>query len=193
MEPENLKDTIARLISEEILIVPYDDRWRLFFQQEAEYLRSTLPSNIIKRIEHFGSTAIPGLPSKPIIDILVEVSSLEEVKHSIAPLLESTGYEYLWRPEFDDISSRFYAWFIKRNSQGKRTHHIHMVEANSTLWERLLFRDYLRTHPEDTNQYAELKRQLASEFQNDRIGYTAAKTTFIQSIMDKARHHYAKT
>src|SRR5262249_34113995 len=109
-------------------------------------------------------------------------------KQVIAPLLESRGYDYFWRT---DVSPP-YAWFIKRDEGGRRTHHIHMVEADSKLWERLLFRDYLREFPIEARRYDELKRRLAREHASDRIAYTDGKTSFVVSMTDEARRYYAR-
>jgi GrpB-like predicted nucleotidyltransferase (UPF0157 family) len=187
---EKLKKRIAELVKEEISIVPYDKGWIKMFNDEAGYLKEILPSEIVKRIEHFGSTAVKGLSAKPIIDILVEVSSSEETKKLIVPLLEAKGYEQFWRPSFGDDGPPYYHWFIKRNSKGYRTHHIHMVEAGSELWDRLFFRDYLRQFPEERKRYDELKRKLSNEYPADRIKYTEEKSSFIISITKKAKKYY---
>src|ERR1051325_8673290 len=131
------------------------------FRQEAEHLRACLPSLLIRRIEHFGSTAVPGLAAKPIVDMLVEVTSLEQARWRIPPILEGRGYDYFWRPSKGDTTPPFYAWFIKRDSNGKRTHHIHMVEAHFEHWERLLFRDYLIEHPTVAHEYSVIKMAFA--------------------------------
>jgi len=119
--------------------------------------------------QHFGSTAVPGLAAKPIVDILVEVADLEETKTRIAPVLEAQGYDYFWRPSSGDSTPPFYAWFIKRGGGGARTHHIHMVEAHFEHWDRLLFRDYLIQHPEVAREYAELKLRLCERHDRDRV------------------------
>ena len=137
-------------------------------------------------IEHFGSTAVPGLSAKPIVDMLIEVSSLKEAKKEIVPVLKSFGYDYFWRPEID--RPPMYAWFIKRNLTGNRTHHLHMVEASSKLWDGLYFRDYLREHPKIAPQYGKLKTELSKKFPNDREAYTKAKTEFVFSITEKAKN-----
>ncbi len=149
-----------------------------------------LPQPLIKRIEHFGSTAVPGLPAKPIIDMLVEVSSLREVKLVIPPILEARGYDYFWRPTWGDATPPYYAWFIKRDTRGSRTHHIHMVEAHFEHWQRLLFRDYLIDHPEAAEEYGRLKQQLSEAYQNDRVKYTEEKTIFIERITRLALDEY---
>lgn len=181
---KTLEERVAEAVREDVAIVPYNPEWPEMFIKEADYIRSALPASIIRRIEHFGSTAVPGLAAKPIIDILVEVSSLDETKEKIVPVLENAGYDYFWRPEFD--GPPFYAWFIKRDAERIRTHHIHMVEASSKLWERLYFRDYLRDFPEEAEQYSRLKISLAEKYPNDRIAYTKGKTEFVVSITKKA-------
>lgn len=186
---KSLKQRIEELVREEIAIVPYNSEWPSLFEKEVTFLRSKLPENIVKRIEHFGSTAIPRLSAKPIIDILVEVSSLDKTKKQIIPILESEGYEYFWRPTIGN-QAPYYAWFIKRNSDGKRTHHIHIVEANSGLWDRLYFRDYLREFPDEAKRYDDFKKSLAEKFPNNRVEYTKGKTAFIVPITEKAKEYY---
>ena len=184
-----LKNRIKELVHEEVAIVPYDPAWPKMFEDEAAFLRRKLPQDLVKRIEHFGSTAVSGLSAKPIIDILVEVTSLDETKKQIVPLLEAEGYEYFWRPAFGDDGPPYYAWFIKRNSKCKRTHHIHMVEADSELWDRLYFRDYLRQFPAEAKCYDELKRKLSEEYPNDRTNYTKEKSEFILTVTKKAKEY----
>lgn len=190
---ETLQDKIARVIKEEVAIVAYDERWPWLFEDERRHLLSCLPAELIGRIEHFGSTAVPGLAAKPVIDMLVEVTSLEETRRRIAPVLEAQGYDYFWRPTWGDSTPPFYAWFIKRAANGIRSHHIHMVEADFEHWERLLFRDYLIEFPEFARQYGELKQKLSKTCGSDRVAYTAAKSEFICSVTAAARKHYLKT
>jgi GrpB-like predicted nucleotidyltransferase (UPF0157 family) len=128
---------------------------------------------------------VPGLAAKPIIDMLIEVTSLEETKRQIVPGLLQEGYEYYWRPTIGE-EPPFYAWFIKRDSSGRRSHHIHMVERDSELWERLRFRDHLRAHPAEARRYEELKRTAATEHPDDRVAYTKAKTEYILEVMKMA-------
>jgi len=183
---KSLEQRINAAIREKIRMVPYDPRWPQIFEAEKEFLRSKFPRPLLKRIEHFGSTAIPGLTAKPIVDMLIEVNSLSATKRHIVPVLESEGYDYFWRED----CSPAYAWFIKRNSKGIRTHHLHMVEANSKLWERLFFRDYLREFPNEAQRYEDLKRDLAEKYPNDRVAYTEGKTEFIVPLTEKARRYY---
>jgi GrpB-like predicted nucleotidyltransferase (UPF0157 family) len=188
---ESLEQRIARLVAEEVEIRPYDPGWIRLFEQESAHLRSCLPAELIRRIEHFGSTAVPGLAAKPIVDILVEVTDLERTKTEIVPLLESQGYDYFWRPTIGDDGLPFYAWFIKRDPTGVRTHHIHMVEGGEQFavhWERLLFRDYLIAHPNVAKEYELLKHRLAAESPRNRATYTQAKTGFIERVMKEIKN-----
>ena len=189
---ETLEEKVARVVKEQVAVVPYDPCWPRMFEEERHHLRSCLPSNLIGRIEHFGSTAVSGLPAKPIVDMLVEVTSLEETRKRIAPILEKQGYDYFWRPSWGDDTPPFYAWFIKRDRSGNRTHHIHMVESDFDHWERLLFRDYLIEFPEVARNYAELKMELAQAHHDDRVAYTDKKGAFIRDVTRRAKEYYRK-
>ncbi len=190
---ETLEERILRVTREDVSITPYDPRWPELFRQEKEHLLNCLPSELIKRIEHFGSTAVPGLAAKPIVDILVEVTDLEATRTRIAPVLESQGYDYFWRPTSGDDVPPFYAWFIKREAgTGLRSHHIHMVERRFVEhWDRLLFRDYLIERPDIAEEYQQLKMRLASEHPNDRVAYTNGKSEFIVRVTAMAKRFYS--
>jgi GrpB-like predicted nucleotidyltransferase (UPF0157 family) len=187
---EVFEERIKRIVQEDVSIVVYNSAWPGMFEEEKRHLLESLPRDLIKRIEHFGSTAIPGLAAKPIVDMLVEVTSLEETKRRIVPVLEGQQYDYFWRPTHGDEGPPFYAWFIKRDSAGVRTHHIHMVESDFEHWDRLLFRDYLIEHPDIARGYEALKLRLAREYPNDRIAYTKAKTEFIARMTQAAKEYY---
>ena len=191
---ETLEQRIRRVLREDVAVVPYDPRWPELFRQEKDHLLSCLPSDLIRRVEHFGSTAVPGLAAKPIVDLLVEVIDLQATQVRIAPVLEAQGYDYFWRPTHGDNGPPFYAWFIKRDPDtGIRTHHVHMVEASFTEhWDRLLFRDYLIEHPEVAREYGALKARLALAFSNDREAYTRGKTEFVTDVTERARRHYGR-
>ncbi|HVM50154.1 MAG TPA: GrpB family protein [Candidatus Acidoferrum sp.] len=190
VEMTPLERRIERAVREDVAIVPYDSRWPQLFRREAEHLRSCLPAGLIGRIEHFGSTAVPGLAAKPIIDLLVEVRSLRAARTEIAPILKAQGYDYFWRPSFGSNVPPWYAFFIRRNRHGTRTHHIHMITRRRVFrehWDRLLFRDYLIAHPETAREYARLKTALAALHSGDRVAYTAGKTAFIQRVTAAAK------
>lgn len=189
---ESPEEKIKRVLKDKVRLVPYNPNWPLLFEKEKEHLLACLPGELINRIEHFGSTAVPGLAAKPIIDILVEVTSLEETRKQIAPILESQGYDYFWRPTWGDDIPPFYAWFIKRDTRGNRTHHIHMVEQDFEHWDRLLFRDYLIEHPGVAKEYQDLKNGLSKAHPHDRIVYTKGKTEFIERVTAMAKKYYKK-
>ncbi|MFO7535050.1 MAG: GrpB family protein [Kiritimatiellia bacterium] len=187
---ETIEEKVARVVKEEVAVVPYDPRWPVMFAEERSRLLSCLPQDLVRRIEHFGGTAVPGLAAKPIVDMLVEVTSLEETRKRIVPILEAQGYDYFWRPSWGEATPPFYAWFIKRDKNGNRTHHIHMVEAHFEHWDRLLFRDFLIEHPDVAREYGELKRRLSDVHHADRVSYTAAKSDFIKRMTEKAKVYY---
>lgn len=168
---------------DEIIVEPYDPTWPTRFEAEATLLRALLPTRLCRRIEHFGSTAIPGLAAKPIIDILLAVESLDEAIADAVPLLESVGYSF-WRDNPD--TTRLFLVKGLPPSAPQRTHHLHVATLDSPLWERLLFRDYLRVHPDEAARYAALKRELAQTYANDRDAYTDAKSAYIAGVMEKA-------
>jgi len=156
-------------------IVSYDPSWPSRFQEEADLLRRALTRWLAGPIEHIGSTAVPGLAAKPVIDIMGGVSSLEASRPAIAAATE-LGYCYApYRPEFEH-------WFC-RPSPALRTHHLHLVPVGSEQWRRTIaFREYLRAHANVAAEYEALKRRLAAEYHLDREGYTHAKTPFIDRI-----------
>lgn len=179
-------DRIRELTREHIALVPYDPDWSRRFDEVDSRLRRSLPIDLFTRIEHIGSTAVPGASAKPIIDVQVEVKSLDRVRKEVVPIMRDLGYEYIWRPTMGE-EAPFYAWFIGRDARGERTEHIHMVEPDRASEERLLFRDHLRRHPEALTTYMELKERLLSRYPNDRAAYTQGKTEFIQHMVRQAR------
>lgn len=168
---------------DDIHIVPYNPLWSQRFEDEKRRVLEALNNGLIKRIEHFGSTAVPNLPAKPIIDILIGVEHLGEALSKVVPVLETMGYSY-WA----DNPRKDVLFLVKGlPPNGPRTHHIHIAELDHETWERLRFRDYLRVHAEEAQNYAKLKHDLASKFATDREAYTAAKTEYIRQVMVKAK------
>ncbi|MBV8477156.1 MAG: GrpB family protein [Acidobacteria bacterium] len=184
---ESTDQRVARVLKENIVIAPYDARWPEMFRQEVAHLRAVLPAELVGRIEHYGSTAVPGLAAKPVVDVLIEVTDLDATRTRIAPILASEGYEYFWRPTFGDDVPPWYAWFIKRDRPGgERTHHLHMITTAPEFaehWRALDFRDYLCRHVEVAREYEALKYRLAAEHTHERIAYTRAKSEFIAKVM----------
>lgn len=168
---------------DEVRLTDYDPRWPGMYNVEAKRLIAALPPRLVVRIEHFGSTAIPGLAAKPIIDILIAVSSIEEAREQTPALMEELGYAF-WA----DNPKRDRLFFVKGlpPSAPQRTHHVHMTELDGDMWRRLLFRDFLRDHSEEAGRYGALKQDLAARFQSDREAYTDAKSAYVDQIMAKA-------
>jgi GrpB-like predicted nucleotidyltransferase (UPF0157 family) len=157
-------------------VVPPSPLWLAAFVQESQQVKRALGENLVQ-IHHIGSTAIPNIYAKPIIDMLVEVQSLESVDEC-RTVMESLGYEVLG--EFGIPGRRF---FRKDNAQGLRTHHIHAFLVGSAQVQRhLAFRDYLSTQPALAQEYSDLKRSLAAKFPTDIHGYMDGKNAFIQQI-----------
>jgi GrpB-like predicted nucleotidyltransferase (UPF0157 family) len=176
-------DYLRRAREEPVELAGYDPAWPARFREEAARLGRILPARLIGRIEHFGSTAVPGLAAKPIVDVMVEVPDLEAVRLEIAPALRREGYEFLWRPVGPGDAEIAYAWFIRRDATGRRTHHVHMVPRGSADWERLAFRDHLIAHPEAAAAYEAAKRRALAEHPGDRTAYAEAKGAFIAEVM----------
>jgi putative glutamine amidotransferase len=160
-------------------VVPPDPSWPRSFEEEAARITAALGDQVV-RIDHVGSTSVPGLDAKPIVDIQVSLRSLEP-RAAYAPALQALGYRTLLDPTAPDHE------YASRDVDGHRAFHVHLCPAGSG-WERrhLAFRDWLRAHPDDAAAYAELKRELASEHPNDVFTYTDAKGAFIRSIESKA-------
>lgn len=177
---------IDELTRERVAVVPYDPSWPVRYAEEEAFLHGVLPSDVLLLISHIGSTAVPGCSAKPIIDVQVEVRSLDRVKRECVHLLEAHGYEFIWRPTIGEAAP-FYAWFIKRDAAGHRTHHIHMVEPDRASEDRILFRDFLRAHPEEVARYEKLKHELSAAHAHDRVAYTRGKSDYIASVVANAR------
>jgi GrpB-like predicted nucleotidyltransferase (UPF0157 family) len=165
-----------------VIIVPDDSRWPGLYEAErGRIVEQVLPH--LEAMEHIGGTAVPGLPSKPIIDIMPGLRRLSDARLCIEPLA-SIGYEYV--PEHEKaLPERRY--FRKGPPEG-RTHHLHMVEEGGGSWERyLLFRNHLRTHDATAHAYAALKRRLAREHGTNREAFTDGKSMFVQAVVERAR------
>jgi GrpB-like predicted nucleotidyltransferase (UPF0157 family) len=172
--------------SDPVFVVPYDEAWPLLYQEERARIERAI-GPWVEEIEHVGSTAVPGLAAKPIIDIMVGVRSLEDSPILVERLV-GIGYEYV--PEFEQVFPL--RRYFRKMQEGRRTHQIHLVErSNAEWWDRhLLFRDYLRVHPEVAEEYARLKYELSGRFGEDREAYTDAKTAFISEVVRRAQERY---
>ena len=165
------------LPSGQLRLAPYVPNWPLLFRAEKERLFASL-GNYILDVQHIGSTSIPGMPAKPILDIGIAVTNFEEATRCI-PLLEQLGYSYKGE---NGIPRRHY--FVKGEP---RTHHLHIIEVASEEWKNhLLFRDYLRRTPATAQEYASLKQSLSTQFATDREAYQSGKDSFIKAVLHKA-------
>jgi GrpB-like predicted nucleotidyltransferase (UPF0157 family)/GNAT superfamily N-acetyltransferase len=165
-----------RLDDEPIRISPYDPRWPRLFEREREALAATLGDRASGGIHHVGSTAVPGLEAKPIIDILVGVGDLPASRSCFGELAE---LGYLYAP----YRSLEMHWFCKPHP-ARRTHHLHLVAADGERFaDELAFRDRLRADPGLAAQYGALKRELAARLGDDREAYTEAKGDFIRGVL----------
>jgi GrpB-like predicted nucleotidyltransferase (UPF0157 family) len=165
-------------MTDPIIVVPYNPDWPRAFADLGRRLRTALGPHAL-RIDHIGSTAIPNLAAKPVLDVLISVANLEPID-AYRPALESAGFS--WRPDNPDLTKRYF-----REQPGAPRTHIHVHRAGS--WGEqflLLFRDYLRAHPADAAAYARLKYQLAQQYRHDRPAYVDAKSTFIWTIIQQA-------
>jgi len=166
-----------------VQIVPYNPKWKLLYKEESLFLHKIL-EGYIAEIEHIGSTAIPGIVAKPIIDIALAVKDISKVQ-KIIEIMEFNGYIY--RGEIIlGIPDRYL--FVK-GSEDFRTHHIHLMPLTHFQWEtHLLFRDYLISHPETAIEYQNLKLSLKQQFPNDRAGYLEGKSSFIVNVIEIAKN-----
>ncbi len=165
-------------MADQILIVRYDPQWPELFARLGAALRAALGETAL-RIDHIDSTALPGLEAKPVIDIQVSFAALEPVEIYRLPL-DAIGYTF--RADNPERTKRYF-----RESPGQRRTHLHVRRIGS--WSEqfaLLFRDYLRAHPEAARLYAKSKCRLAEQYRDQRILYTEAKEPVIWEIMRQA-------
>lgn len=165
-----------------IVITPYDASWPALFEAEREALLSLLAPLDVS-IEHVGSTAVPGLAAKPIVDLMLGCANIERLGAFI-PALEGEGWEYV-RAHEDRFPERR---FLAKPRSRPRQFHLHAVEWETGFWERhIAFRDYLRRHPDTASSYQRLKIALAARLGDDREAYTEAKAPFIAEVLRRAR------
>ena len=162
---------------EPIGIAPYDPDWVASFERERLALAEAIGAWAVGGVHHVGSTAVPGLAAKPIVDILVGVADCESSRACFEPLAD---LEYLYAPYLREQMH----WFCKPHPS-RRTHHLHLVPATSPRYaDELAFRDRLRADPDIAEEYAALKRNLAARLRDDRDAYTNAKAEFVRKALD---------
>ena len=161
---------------EPVIILRYDPTWRDQFHDRAQPMRDALDTRA-HRIDHIGSTAVPGLAAKPVIDIQISVASFDADFY--APL-HALGYR--WQRDNPDLTKRYF-----REPPGTPRTHIHVrVSGSFSQQAALMFRDYLRQHPDDAAAYAALKRRLAEQFRDQRAAYVNGKSDFVWQILQHA-------
>lgn len=161
-------------------VVPHNPLWRQAFEHESSQIAAALGENLVV-IHHIGSTAIPGIYAKPIIDLLVEVVRIAEVDEQTSRMI-ALGYEGMG--EFGLAGRRY---FRKSNAAGVRTHHVHTYQIGSPEIERhLAFRDYMIAHPDRAQHYSNLKRELARQYPDDIEGYMDGKDSFVKEMERQA-------
>lgn len=167
---------------EPVRLESYDARWPEIFGREAASLRSSLTRFGLQGIEHVGSTAIPGMAAKPIVDIMAGFDDVNHLPGPHDPLWTSLGYEWGHGSERPDA----WLYFIKRDAGGSRIAHLHAVRFEGPFWTHLLaFRDALREDPEVAKQYQTLKERLAYQYGNDRLRYRDEKSAFVSRVVNR--------
>jgi GrpB-like predicted nucleotidyltransferase (UPF0157 family) len=169
-------------MSDRIVVVDYDPGWPEAFERERDRIAAALGADALA-IEHYGSTAVEGIPAKPIIDVMVVVRDLDSAEDEIARL-EQAGYER--RPAGDLEQPR--RLFLVRYDGELRAAHLALIAGGGDYWdEHVTFRDAVRADPALARRYAQLKRDLARRYRDDRIAYTEAKTEFVEEALRKWR------
>jgi GrpB-like predicted nucleotidyltransferase (UPF0157 family) len=163
-----------------VTIVDYNPAWPMMYEAERGHISNAIGEWLVD-IQHVGSTSVPGLDAKPVVDIMVGVRKLGDDTHFVPPM-QAIGYDYVPVYE-DDIPDRRY---FRRGEP--RLFHVHITEHEGDFWRKhLAFRDYLRDHPHRATEYEALKRRLAAEYGSDRLGYVNAKSDFIEGVLERAR------
>ncbi|MFW5784939.1 MAG: GrpB family protein [Chitinispirillaceae bacterium] len=181
--------TLAEMTNEElwklfpIIISDHDPEWKNRYPEEKKRIEKVIGCHNLCRINHIGSTAVPGLLSKPTIDILLEIEDETDIPHLISQM-EATGYLHSPQPENAPPHLMFLKGYTPEGFRGQ-VFHVHVRYCGD--WDELYFRDYLRTHAETADEYGKLKLELRREFEHDRDGYTHAKTDFIKKTTLAAR------
>jgi GrpB-like predicted nucleotidyltransferase (UPF0157 family) len=180
-----------------IVIADYDATWPVTFSRECAAIFHACGRDSFVTIEHVGSTSVPGLAAKPIIDLMPGLRCLADAA-ALIPKLMTIGYEYapkLEHPSPDWGAGMPFRRYFRKDVGGERAFHMHMVEVGSPFWnDHIAFRDYLRSSPQEATDYARLKRELAAAYNatlgpssNRALEYVDRKSPFIEAALQKAR------
>ena len=177
------KNLLEKRQGMKVEVVPYNPLWQQMFDEEAARIRMVLGKELVD-IHHIGSTAVPGLAAKPVIDIMPVVKDIRQVD-ALNPLFGQLGYECMG--EFGIPGRRYF-----RKGGEHRTHQIHIFQEDNRqdIVRHLAVRDYLRAHPEDADRYAALKQELAARFPADIESYCDGKDAFVRQLQEKALAWY---
>jgi len=174
---------MERKFSMKIRLSNFNENWAQMFQDESQFLKTIFGNEIIK-FEHFGSTSVKGLKAKPVIDMMCIVNDIEKID-SFNNKMHSLGYDVAG--EWGIPGRRLF-----RKGGENRTHHIHFYQQNNPHIDRhIIFRDYLRSHPQKAEKYSNFKEQLAQKFDDTRE-YSQAKNTFVKEMEELALIWYKK-
>lgn len=177
------QEEIGRLYPVEIS--PYNVQWPALFRDEQQRIATALGPGSV-RIEHFGSTAVPGLPAKDTLDLLVELPVGADQPAGCIERMQELGYEFMWQKDGNPPYLVFVKGYDPAHPKAQ-TYHVHMAPRAHALWDRLYFRDYLRQHPAVAQEYAQLKQALAAQHRHARVAYRVAKTDFVTRITREAK------
>ena len=180
---ELTKDEISQLFP--ITISAYDPAWPQLYEQERKLIAQHISPALYSRIEHFGSTAVPGLSAKNTIDILLAVPFDEHTDQQLIEQMKAIGYDFNWQTEGLNTHMVFIKGYDPEKPD-RQTYHIHAAPENHDLWNRIHFRNYLRAQTETARAYEELKKSLAATYKHERVAYRIAKTEFVRVITEKS-------
>lgn len=163
-----------------VQVVPYKKSWAKEFEKEKARILEVCGDKVVA-VEHIGSTSVPGLAAKPIIDIAVGIKRLKDAK-KLLPCLKKLDYHFYKEFQRQRL-------FVAKGPDEKRTHYLHVMRYNGAKWKTdQLFRNYLRTHPKAVERYSKLKQKLAKAHPDNRQAYADDKDAFIKSIITKAQY-----
>jgi GrpB-like predicted nucleotidyltransferase (UPF0157 family) len=177
------KEEIGKLFP--IEISQYDTNWPNVYKAERERIEKNITATLFSRIEHFGSTSVPGLSSKNTIDILMAVEFDNTQNSELIEQMKNIGYEFNWQNEGGNPHMVFVRGYDPEKPK-QQTYHIHAAPQDHILWNRIHFRNYLIAHPEVAKAYEDLKRSLADKYKHERVEYRIAKTEFINEFTKKS-------
>jgi GrpB-like predicted nucleotidyltransferase (UPF0157 family) len=177
------KEEIGQLFP--IEISEYDTNWPIVYEAERVRIENNITSTLFSRIEHFGSTSVPGLSSKNTIDILMAVEFEDGQNHELIEQMKVIGYDFNWQNDGANPHMVFVKGYDPERPK-QQTYHIHAAPEDHILWNRIHFRNYLIAHPEVAKAYEDLKRSLADKYKHERVEYRIAKTEFINEVTKKS-------